>query len=179
LQISKVLFALIPVLATKGEAEYGGANFLLDDNFGTTVEERARNILFVISTNIVGFFKDDIYSSKISPLLYDSFENSSNALIKQQEALLLVLCRLNKWHDKIEKYILSLSKDSFFLFELMNVLRSQYKYGFTDEQGLRLISHLIRKCLAKHKFSVNNPSPGHVAKILNSELPKRDMTQDS
>ena len=101
MQISKVLFALIPVLATKGEAEYGGANFLLDDNFGTTVEERARNILFVISTNIVGFFKDDIYSSKISPLLYDSFENSSNALIKQQEALLLVLCRLNKWHDKI------------------------------------------------------------------------------
>ena len=28
LQIAKVLFALIPVLATKGRAEYGGAGFL-------------------------------------------------------------------------------------------------------------------------------------------------------
>ena len=83
LQISKVLFALIPVLATKGRAEYGGAGFLLSDNFGETEEERARNILFVILTNVVGFFKDDIYSSKISPLLYGiekkkSFKMSQN-----------------------------------------------------------------------------------------------------
>ena len=178
LQISKVLFALIPVLASKGQADYGGASFLLTDNFGETEEERARNILFVISTNIVGIFKDDVYSSKIAPLLYDAFDKAFNPLVKQQIALLLVLCRPNKWHEKIEKYIISLPKDSFFLFELLSEMRAQYKFGFTDEQGLRLLSHLTKKCLAKHEFGVKNPSPGHVAKISNAILPKRNIAKD-
>ena len=174
LQISKVLFALIPVLATKGRAEYGGAGFLLSDNFGETEEERARNILFVILTNVVGFFKDDIYSSKISPLLYDTFEHPASPLIKQQLALLLIICRPKNWYNYIEKYIISLSKDSFFLFEILNEMRAQYKFGFIEENDLRILSRLIRKCLAKHALGVNNPSPGQMRQIPNSCMPKRD-----
>ena len=174
LQISKVLFALIPVLASKGRAEYGGAGFLLSDNFGDTEEERARNILFVILTNVVGFFKDDIYSSKIAPLLYDAFEHPTSPLIRQQLALLLIICRPKDWYKHIEKYIISLPKDSFFLFEVLNEMRAQYKYGFIEEKDCQILSTLIRKCLAKHALGVDNPTLGQMKQIPNSVLPKRE-----
>lgn len=174
LQISKVLFALIPVLATKGKAVYGGAGFLLSDNFGETIEERARNILFVILANVVGFFRDDIYSSKISPLLYDAFEHPASPLVKQQLALLFIICRPKNWGDYIEEYIISLTKDSFFLFELVNELRAQYKFGFIEESDLRRLTVLLRKSLAKHFLGVNNPSPGQMKKVPNSAMPKRN-----
>lgn len=178
LQISKVLFALIPVLATKGKAEYGGAGFFLSNNFGETEEIRAKNILFVILTNVVGFFKDDIYSSKITPLLYDAFEHQSNPLIKQQLALLFIICRPPKWYDHIEKYIISLSKDSFFLFEVVNTMRAQYIFGFIDDSDLRRLNILMRKSLAKHMLGVKNPSPGQIRQVPNSYLPKRDDGED-
>lgn len=178
LQISKVLFALIPILATKGRAEYGGAGFLLSDNFGTTEEERARNILFVILTNVVGFFKKDIYSSKISPLLYDAFEHPTSPLIKQQLALLFIICRPKNWYNYIEKYIVSLPKDSFFLFEVLNEMRAQYKFGFIEENDSQILSTLIRKSLAKHMLGVNNPSPGQMKQIPNSCMPKREEDRD-
>lgn len=174
LQIAKVLFALIPVLASKGRAEYGGAGFLLSDNFGDSDEERAKNILFVILTNVVGFFKDDIYSSKIAPLLYDTFNHTSNPLVKQQLALLLILCRPNKWYKPIEDYIISLPKDSFFLYEVVNEMRAQYKFGFINETDVRALSNLIRKCLAKHNFGVNNPTLGQIKQIPTSCLPSRE-----
>lgn len=178
LQISKVLFALIPILATKGRAEYGGAGFLLSDNFGTTEEERARNILFVILTNVVGFFKEDIYSSKISPLLYDAFEHPTSPLIKQQLALLFIICRPKNWYNYIEKYIVLLPKDSFFLFEVLNEMRAQYKFGFIEENDSQILSTLIRKSLAKHMLGVNNPSPGQMKQIPNSCMPKREEDRD-
>lgn len=174
LQIAKVLFALIPVLASKGHAQYGGAGFLLSDNFGDTEQERAQNILFVILTNVVGFFKDDIYSSKMAPLLYDSFSHTSNSLIKQQLALLLIFCRPGKWYNQIEEYIISLPKDSFFLFEVLNEMRAQYRFGFIDETDARALSNLIRKCLAKHSLGVNNPTLGQIKKIPTSWLPHRE-----
>jgi hypothetical protein len=174
LQISKVLFALIPILATKGQAEYGGAGFLLTDGFGETEEERAKRILFVIHTNIVAFFKDDIYSSKIAPLLYDAFAHVSSPLIKQELAILLIICKPNKWYNKIEDYIISLPKDSFFLFEIVNEMRAQYRFGFSEEVDLRSLSRLIKKCLAKHTFGVKNPSPGQVKQISSSCIPKRE-----
>lgn len=174
LQISKVLFALIPVLASKGYATYGGAGFLLSDNFGDSEEERAKNILFVISTNVIAIFKEDIFSSKIAPLLYDAFDHAASPLLKQQLALLFVLCRPNKWHEKIEKYLIHLPKNSFFLFELVSEMRAQYKFGFVEEQDLKLLALMTKKCLAKHKFGVDNPSPGQVKQIPSSALPKRE-----
>lgn len=174
LQIAKVLFALIPVLATKGRAEYGGAGFLLSNNFGDTDEERAQNILFVTLTNVVGFFKDDVYSSKIAPLLYDAFAHPATPLIKQQLAILFIVCRPPKWHEYISDYIVALQKDSFFLYEVLNEMRAQYRFGFIDERDASLLNSLMRKCLAKHMLKIENPSIGQLKQIPNSFLPKRE-----
>ena len=179
LQISKVLLALTPILASKGKAEFHGAGFSLRGGFGDTEEERARNILFVILTNIVAIFKDDLYSSKIAPLLYDKFEHPTSPLIKQQLALLFIICRPSKWHRKIDDYIISLSKDSFFLWEMLNEMRAQYRFGFLEESDTRALSYLVKKCLAKHNLGVKNPNPGHIKQIPSSALPDREDKDDS
>ena len=53
-------------------------------------------------------------------------------------------------------------------------MRAQYKFGFVEEQDLKLLALLTKKCLAKHRSGVDNPSPGQVKQIPSSVLPKRE-----
>jgi hypothetical protein len=174
LQLSKVLFALAPVLAAKGNAGFAGANFMLNGDFGNTIEERLRTVIFVNLTNVVGFFRDDIYSGKIGPLLYDRFEKETNPLVKHQLALLIIFGRPREWRQQIDKYIVALSKDSFYLYDVVNTLRAQYRFAFVNEDELRQIGLMIKKGLAKHEFGIKNPGLDKIKLILNSNLPRRD-----
>lgn len=169
-EISKVLFALTPILASKGEASFQGETFVLGGNFGETFEERVNTIIQVNPTNVVGFFKDDIFSSKIGPLLYDQFENEDNKLIKHQLALLLVFTRPREWKKHIENYIVSLNKNSFYLFDISNALGARRRFDFLDDQELRNIEFLMKLSCAKHEFGGQKP----LDKIPKISLPKRE-----
>jgi hypothetical protein len=177
IQISKVIFALTPVLASKGSAKFEGAAFQLIGDFGNTEVERANRIIQVIPTNIVGFFMDDLFSSKIGPLLYEQFENETDPLIKHELALLFVIRRPRDWKKHIENYIYSINKNSFYLFDIVNVLKAKYRYDFTTELELRDIQYLIKMGLAKHEFG-GKPTIDKVIKIDNSNLPKREYSAD-
>lgn len=174
LQISKVLFALTPMLASEGSAGYGGASFVLKGDFGETYQDRLRTILFCNPINVVGFFREDIYSEKIAPLLYRRFRTEVNPILKHEIALLIITSRPKNWHSEIDKYITSLPKDSFFLYDTVNALRAQYRYAFVDENQLRKIALLIKKGLAKHHLNVNNPGSAQIRQISNDALPKRE-----
>jgi hypothetical protein len=174
LQLSKVLLALAPVLAARGNAGFAGASFMLNGDFGNTFEERLRTVIFVNLTNVVGFFRDDIYSGKIGPLLFDHFDKESNPLIKHQLALLIIFGRPREWRQQIDKYIVALPKDSFFLYDVVNNLRAQYRFAFVNENELREIGLMIKKGLAKHEFGIKNPGLDKIKLILNSNLPERE-----
>jgi hypothetical protein len=178
LQLSKVLFALAPVLAAKGNAGFAGASFILGENFGSTFEEKLKMVIFVNLTNVVGFFRDDIYSPKIGPLLYDHFEKETNPLIKHQLALLIIFGRPREWRQQIDKYIVALPKDSFYLYDVVNTLRAQYRFAFVNENELREIGLMIKKGLAKHEFGIKNPGLDKIKLILNSNLPKREENNE-
>jgi hypothetical protein len=179
LQLSKVLFALAPVLAARGNAGFAGANFMLNGNFGNTFKERLRTVIFVNLTNVVGFFRDDIYSGKIGPLLYDRFEKEYNPLIKHQLALLIIFGRPREWRQQIDKYIVALPKDSFYLYDIVNALRAQYRFAFVNENELREIGLMIKKGLAKHEFGVKNHWVDKIQFIPNTALPKRDNENEN
>lgn len=174
LQISKVLFALTPMLASEGSAGYGGASFVLKGDFGETYQDRLRTILFCSPINVVGFFREDIYSEKIAPLLYKRFSTEANPILRHEIALLIITSRPKNWHSEIDKYITGLPKDSFFLYDTVNALRAQYRYAFVDENQLRKIALLIKKGLAKHHLNVNNPGSAQIRQISNDALPKRE-----
>lgn len=164
-QISDVLLALTPILAAKGEAGFDGQGFTLQGDFGDTFEIRVNRIIQVNMTNVVGFFKEDIYSSKIAPLLYERVDRETNARKKHKIALLLVFTRPRKWKKQIEKYIISLQKNSFYLFNTYNALLAKYNYDFTTEEERNEISYLIKMCFAKHKFGSKKPGLHEIIKI--------------
>lgn len=174
-QLAKVLFVLSPIMASNGKAAFEGATFELDGDFGDTFEERINRIIQVITTNVVGYYKDDLYSSKLSPLFYDSFKNEKNDLLKHHQALLLIFKRPKGWKKEIEDYIVSLNKNSFYLYDTVNALRSRYRYDFASDAELSEISYLTKMGLAKHTFGDKKPGAHQIVKINNSSLPRREL----
>lgn len=174
-QLAKVLFALSPIMASEGKASFEGAAFELSGNFGDTFQGRLGRIIQVLPTNVVGYFKDDLYSPKIAPLLYDNFNNESNELMKHHQALLLIFKRPNGWKQEIEKYIVSLNKNSFYLYDTVQALRTKYRFDFATQEELKDIKYLVKLGLAKHEFGGSKPSLKDVLRIKDSNLPNREF----
>lgn len=173
-QLAKVLFAISPIMASKGSASFEGAAFELNGDFGATFEERMTTILQVIPSNIVGLFKDELYSPKIAPLLYDIFNKEENELMKHHQALLFVFKRPNGWKIQIENYITSINKNSYYLFDVVNALRTKYRYDFASSEELSDIKYLIKVGLAKHEFGGRKPSLQQIVQIADSNIPERE-----
>ena len=51
-----------------------GASFILDGDFGNDEKEIFQNLIQTIPTNVIGWNKDDLFSNKMSTLLYNHFE---------------------------------------------------------------------------------------------------------
>jgi len=176
-QMSKTLMALTPLLAVKGTAVFEGVGFNLYGDFGETLEERVNSILQSIPQNIVSMFNDDLFSHKMGPLIYNHIENESNDVKKHQLMLFVIYNRPRNWKKEVEKYIILLSKNSFFLANVMDVLCKQYKYSFASFDNLSEMKYLIKMCIAKHKLGINDPKPDKILKVPNKVIPKR-MIED-
>lgn len=173
-QVSKVLFALSPVLALKGQAAFGGIGFIISEDFGSTFKDRLNMILQVNPTNVVGFFKEDIYSSKMGPLLFEEFKNEENGLKKHFLALLIVFEKPRNWKNEIENYIVSLHKNSFFLYDTINNLKAKYRYGFLKQEDIGASKYLIKMGIAKNHFGDKKPGLHKIQQINNKVIPKRE-----
>jgi len=176
-QLSKVLFALAPIMASNGQAAFDGAAFELNGDFGDTFEIRLNRIIQVNPTNVVGYFQDDLYSPKLGPLLFENFNNETNSLLKHHQALLLIFKRPNGWRKEIENYIVSLNKNSFFLFDTVNALRTKYRYDFASQEELKDITYLTKMGIAKHEFGAQKPGLNDIVKISNRTLPEREYDE--
>lgn len=166
-EINKLLIVLAPLLADKGNVAFEGASFNLnqdDFNFDDPIEKRLA-VLLAIPTNIVKYFKDDLYSIKIAPLLIDRAVNESNSLIKHELMILIVAERPKVWRDIIDNYIVSLDKNSFFLADILSVIEFNIDYKATDIGQVQKLKMLAKKCRAKHLLNSNNPDSGLINRL--------------
>ena len=174
-QISKVLFALTPILASEGEAAFEGQNFILHGDFGSTLEVRANKIIKVIPNNVVRYFKDDLFSNKIGPLLYDQLNKETSELKKLELILLIIYERPTNWKSQVHKYIVSIPKNSFYLLKVLTALDLEYQFSYSSPTTLKEIGTLIKICLAKHQYGDSNPGLNKIKMIPNNALPKREI----
>ncbi|REE00189.1 DUF4062 domain-containing protein [Marinoscillum furvescens] len=161
-ELNKLLIVLHPLLADRGNVAFEGARFELDEGdfkFDTPIEKR-NAVLLSIPTNVVKFFKDDLFSTKMGPLLIDRAINETNSLIKHELMLLIIAERPNSWYKTIDDYIVGLDKNSFFLSDVLTTLKFNKDFKATEENERRAIELLAQKCRAKHIFKKNNPDPG-------------------
>jgi len=172
-QITKVLLVLVPLLAKRGHASFDGIFFFLADNFGDTPETRLRSIIMNIPTNIVSWYKDDLFSPKIGPLLIEQFANEVDDIKKHELVLLLIKQRPHGWKEPLQKYIEATTKNSFHLNDVMVRLRLQYQYSYAEPRELKDIEYLIKMSAAKHFLGTKKPGIKAIKKISDSVLPER------
>lgn len=173
-QLTKVLLPLVPLLAERGHASFDGMGFLLVGNFGENFEARLRSILMQIPNNVVSWYKEDLFSQKMGPLLLEYFENEEDEIKKHELLLLLIAQKPFGWKSLVEKYIKSKEKNSFYLHDVLSMLHFQYKYSYVDSKVLKDIKFLIKMSIAKHSGS-KKVSDKAVNKIPDSMLPERSI----
>ena len=179
-QVSKVLLVLSPILAKQGYAILEGASFILGDYFGEDNEEKTKNIISQIPTNIVDWYKDDLFSKKMSTLLFNHIDKESNLLKKHLLNLLILTKRPRGWNNYFEKHIENEDKNSFYLYDLYLNLRAEYQFSFSAESEIKMIEKLIKIIATKHQLGIKKPSKKIINKIDKKNgyekiIPKREV----
>ena len=168
-ELNKLLIILHPLLADKGNVAFEGAIFELEEddfNIEDAFQKRLA-VLLAVPTNVVKFFKDDLFSSKMGPLLIDKALKETNSLLKHELMLLIIAERPNEWNKTIDNYIVSLNKNSFFLSDVLITLNFNKDYKTTEPNERRIIEVLAQKCRAKHIFQQHNPNLGLINRARN------------
>ncbi len=166
-EINKLLIILSPLLADKGNVAFEGASFYLDEeDFSIDDPDLKRlYVLLAVPTNVVKFFKDDLYSTKMGALLIDKSKSETNTLLKHELMLMIIAERPSGWNKVIDNYIVSLDKNSFYLSDVHQVLKFNSDYKATEVEDKRIINLLLQKCRAKHFLNSNNPDIGLINRM--------------
>ncbi|MBX8510561.1 hypothetical protein K5D34_12825 [Pseudomonas cichorii] len=175
-QVSLILFALSPLLASQGRAAFEGQGFILEKGFGNTLDEKLKRIYLANPYNIVKLFSGDLYSNKIAPLIYDRIDSETDQLIKHNLIIMIINERPINWKNCVEKYISSQPKNSFYLFNVVQTLTNKYKFDFASNTQLSEIKYLLKSGYAKHEFG-KKPTLVEMRKISNSVIPQREFEE--
>lgn len=168
-QASRIIFITLPILTENGSATYDGVHIVLigDGATGDTPHERFTNILTMIPSSVARNFSDDLFSMKMGPLLFDKIQSDSISELSRHELiLLLIIKRPRGWQKEVGKYIASIQHNSFYLFDIHNNLRAQYRYCFAPAKTLADIEYLIKLVATKHANGVSKtPSAKLIEKM--------------
>jgi len=172
-QVSMVVVAISTLLARQGQASFDGHGFELRGDFGEDYKERLTRIWSVIPMNIVNWFKNDLSSKKLGALFKDSIDVETNELRKHCLIRMLIVERPLKWKVMVEDYIAETGKNSFYLWDCVNAVRSEYEFGYLKPKELNDARHLIKMGLAKHTLGTKRPGITAISKVPDDVLPKR------
>ena len=73
----------------------------------------------------------------------------------------------------VEDYIAETGKNSFYLWDCVNAVRSEYEFGYLKPKELNDARHLIKMGLAKHTLGTKRPGITAISKVPDDVLPKR------
>ena len=153
LEIARVLFFMAPSLTRLGRAFFEGYGFHLAAEFKKgepTDKELFVRILQECPHNVIMLVKDDLSSQRQSSLLYKWEETNKNSFAQHLYILYLIAEQPRDWEKKVQRYLLSLNEDSFYLLNTLNALRFYKTYGYISATTEERMAYLIKGCLAKH-----------------------------
>jgi 3',5'-cyclic AMP phosphodiesterase CpdA len=159
-EATRVLFIVLPLLVQRGHAAYDGMGFYLDGEFGDTEEQRFIRILTCIPSNIMRWGREDLYSRKMAPLLVDRIEQIDVGVLEKHELILLLIStRPRDWEKTVHRYIVDSPRNSFYLMDVYQALRGQYRMGFFPNIATqKMVEFLIKMAGAKHITGDKKPT---------------------
>lgn len=171
-EIQHVLLLLSPVLAKTGYGGIGGKNFQLDDTFPKEFEACWVKIIQMMPYNIVEWFRIDMVSDRLLPILSNSLDTQKDELIRHMTALMICSGQMEGCEPVIKKYISSIHKNSFYLYDLYFAMLHYYRYRYLDSSDRHSLEELIKSGYAKHFYGSKDPGKELIAKV-NIDFSKR------
>lgn len=149
--LSKVFFWISPKLAVEGRAVYDGLGVTLLGDFDESKEVRLKEIITCNPYNIVSYFKDDLSSKKIGPLIYDNLHNNQSDIQRHFLGIYLIKEKPLGWSKEVFHFMNLIHKNSFMISDLNRALASELQFAFISEDEKRTIKLLMQIVVAKHK----------------------------
>lgn len=172
----RVVYLMAPALAMDGKAGYDDFRLHLAESFDTESSDKRQLLIDIMSAiphNILTWYKDNIYSSKLADLLYEKIEQEANPVIKHILINLVVYEQPNLWDNVVRKYLEKSDKQSFYFGDTLSSLRVMYAKGAMSDANLAKTKTLLLLGYTKLASKDNKMNPSMIKKIDPDILPQR------
>ena len=177
----RVVYLMAPALAMEGKAGYDDFRLLLDNTFDTQSDDKRQLLIDIMSAiphNIVTWYKDNIYSSKLTDLLYEKIENEPNPVIKHVLINLVIYEQPEHWEGVVRKYMEKVDKRSFYFGDTLSSLRVMYAKGAMSDNNIAKTKMLILLGYTKLASKDNKMNPSKIREITSDILPQRKFNNE-
>lgn len=173
----RVVYLMAPVLAMEGKAGYDDFRLHLDNGFDTQSGDKRQLLIDIISAiphNIVIWYKDNIYSSKLADLLYEKIGKESNPVIKHVLIKLVIYEQPEHWEGVVEKYMGKIDKRSFYFGDTLSSLRIMYAKGAMSDNNIAKTKMLILLGYTKLASKDDKMNHSMIKNLAPDILPQRE-----
>lgn len=172
--LSNIIYLVSPLFAKQGFIQLTDYGFKLSKAFSKLDEkERTIRILVTIPYNLTMMFKEDIFSSKLSPVFISALKIEKDKVKRHLLASLLVYKQPEGWGEALMSYMDTIGKNSYYLGTLLELMLSVLQNGDLDEPEQMRIKNLIKSAIYKANNGELPKSQGELNQI---EL-TREMTK--
>ena len=113
-------------------------------------EDRQLEILKAIPRSVSNFYREDIHSNKMAPLYYDYLETHKDVAAQHLFHVHFIYERPNGWATQLRKYTKSLSKNSFYLADILARLLTESTFGFVTAADLTEMKDVMTEVFRRH-----------------------------
>lgn len=173
----RVVYLMAPALAMEGKAGYDDFRLQLADSYDTKSDNKKQLLIDIMSNiphNIVTWYKDNIYSSKLTDLLYEKIERETNPVIKHVLINLVIYKQPDRWDNVVRNYLDKSEKHSFYFGDTLSSLEVMYAKGVMSDADLAKTKTLILLGYTKLAAKDNKMNPSMIKKISPNILPQRE-----
>ena len=178
----RVVYLMAPALAMEGKAGYDDFCIHLSNTFDTKSKDKRQLLIDIMSAiphNIVTWYKDNIYSSKLADLLYEKINQETNPVIKHILITLVIYKQPENWDDIVRNYLDKSDKQSFYFGDTLSSLRIMYAKGAISEANLARTKTLILLGYTKLASKDNKMNPSLIKNVQPGILPQRQTHDES
>lgn len=181
LEMVRVIYLMAPALAKDGVAGYDGFSLQLDETFNlenVSDDQRLIAVIAAIPWNIVLWYKDDIYSSKLANMIYSKIANPDNPIVRHLLIGITIIEQPDRWSDVVRKYLTDTDRNSFYFGDTLDILSYKWKFGAMSEMNAGLTKKLLMAGVVKLYSGSNRFELGNAKRMNEQALPDRQVKDD-
>ena len=149
--LSNIIYLVSPLFAKQGYIQLTDYGLKLSKGFyNLDGKERTIAILVAIPYNLTMMFKEDIFSSKLSPVFISGMNNEKDRVKRHLLASLLIYKQPEGWNAAITNYMDTIGQNSYYLGTLYELMLSVFQNGELDESEQMRMKNLIRAAIFKN-----------------------------